>query len=90
MHLSLLVRRYVPTKVIRLRNPDKPWFDDKCWRTFGLKQGTHLQWTCYRSMVIWKDFVCCRVRANETCSEAMRQFGVRNGDVLINAQSFHY
>ena len=25
-HLSLLVRRYVPTKVIRVRNKDKPWF----------------------------------------------------------------
>ena len=28
-HLSLLVRRYVPTKVIRVRNKDKPWFDDQ-------------------------------------------------------------
>ena len=29
-HLSLLVGRYVPTKVIRVRNKDKPWFDDQC------------------------------------------------------------
>ena len=29
-HLSLLVRRYVPTKVIRVRNKDKHWFDDQC------------------------------------------------------------
>ena len=28
-HLSLLVGRYVPTKVIRVRNKDKPWFDDQ-------------------------------------------------------------
>ena len=27
-HLSLLVGRYVPTKVIRVSNKDKPWFDD--------------------------------------------------------------
>ena len=26
-HLSLLVGHYVPTKVIRVRNKDKPWFD---------------------------------------------------------------
>ena len=25
-HLSLLVGRYVPTKVIRVRSKDKPWF----------------------------------------------------------------
>ena len=44
-HLSLLVGRYVPTKVIRVRNKDKPWFDDQCRRAFGLKQEAHLRWT---------------------------------------------
>ena len=29
-HLYLLIGRYVPTKVIRVRNKDKPWFDDQC------------------------------------------------------------
>ena len=28
-HLSLLVGRYVPSKVIHVRNKDKPWFDDQ-------------------------------------------------------------
>ena len=37
-YLFLLVGRYVPTKVIRVRNQDKPWFDDQCRHTFGLKQ----------------------------------------------------
>ena len=37
-HLSLLVGRYVPTKVIRERNKDIPWFDDQCRHAFGLKQ----------------------------------------------------
>ena len=42
-HLSLLVGRYVPTKVIRVRNKDKPWFDDQCRRAFGFKQEAHLR-----------------------------------------------
>ena len=42
-HLSLLVGRYVPTKVIRVRNKDKPWFDDQCRHAFGLKQEAHLR-----------------------------------------------
>ena len=41
-HLSLLVGRYVPTKVIRMRNKDKPWFDDQCRHAFGLKLKAHL------------------------------------------------
>ena len=36
-HLSLLVGHYVPTKVIRSRNKDKPWFDDQCRNAFSLK-----------------------------------------------------
>ena len=37
-HLSLLVGRYVPTKIIHERNKDKPWFDDQYRRAFDLKQ----------------------------------------------------
>ena len=33
-HRSLLVGRYVPTKIIRVRNKEKPWFDDQCRRAF--------------------------------------------------------
>ena len=65
-HLSLLVGRYVPTKVIRVRNKDKPWFDDQCRHAFGLKQEAHLRWTSVHSRVNWEEFVPCQVRANET------------------------
>ena len=58
-HLSLLVGRYVPTKIIHVRNKDKPWFDDQCRRAFDLKQEVHLRWTRDRSRVNWDEFVCC-------------------------------
>ena len=29
-HLLLLVGRFVPPNIIRVRNKDKPWFDDQC------------------------------------------------------------
>ena len=35
-HLSLIVGHYVPTKVIHMRDKDKPWFDDQCRHAFGL------------------------------------------------------
>ena len=50
-HLSLLVGRYVPTKVISVRNKAKPWFDDQCRHALGLKQEAHLQWTRDHSRV---------------------------------------
>ena len=88
-HLSLLVGLYVPTKIIRVRNKDKPWFDDLCRRAFDLKQEAHLRWTRDCSRVNWEAFVRCQVRANETYSEAKYQFSVRNIDVLMNVESPH-
>ena len=37
-HLSLLVGRYVPTKVIHVSNKDNPWFEDQCRHAFGVTQ----------------------------------------------------
>ena len=84
MHLSLLVESFVPTKVIRVRNKDKPWFNDDCWLAFNIKQGSHLQWT--RDRVNWDEFGHYQRRANAVYAEAMRQFSVRSRDVLTNAQ----
>ena len=55
----------------------------------GLKQEAHLRWTSDRSRVNWEEFVRCQVRANETYSEAKRQFSDRNRDVLMTVQSPH-
>ena len=88
-HLSLLVGRYVPTKVVRVRNKNKPWFDDQYSHAFGLKQEAHLRWTSDCSRVIWEELVRYQVRANETYSEVKRQFSDRNRNVLMNVQSLH-
>ena len=86
-HLSLLVGHYVPTKVICVRNKDKPWFDDQCRDASGLKKEAHLRWTCDCSRVNWEEFVRYQLRANETYSEANCQFSDRNRNVLMNVQS---
>ena len=69
---------------IRVRNKDKPWFDDLCRHAFGLKQEAHLRWTRDRSRVNWEEFVLCQVRANEVHSEAKHQLSVRNFDFLMS------
>ena len=68
-HLSMLVGRFDPTKVVRVGNKDKPWFDDQCGHAFSMQEA-HLRWTRDRSWVNWEEFVGCQVRANETYSDA--------------------
>ena len=82
-HLSLLVGRYVPTKVICVRNKDKPSFDDQSSHAFGLKQEAHLRWTREEFVHYnWEEFVRCQVRANETYSEASVSLVIKTGMFL--------
>ena len=64
--LLLLVGRFVPIKIIRVRNKVKPWFDDQYRHAFSLKQEAHLRWIRDRSRLNWDEFVHRQVRANET------------------------
>ena len=56
-HQSLLVERFVPTKVILVRNKEMPWFDGQCTHAFGLKNEAYLLWTRDRTRVNWEEFV---------------------------------
>ena len=85
VNLSMLVERFVPTKVIRVRNKDKPWFNNDCRLAFDIKHGAHLRWTRGGSRVNWDEFVHYQRRASTVYAEYMRQFYVRSRDVLMNA-----
>ena len=89
MHLSLLVERFVPTKVIRVRNKDKPWFNDDYRLAFEIKQWAHLRWTRDRSRVNWNEFVHYQSSVNAVYAEAMRRLSIRSRNVLMNAQCPH-
>ena len=46
------------------------------------KKVAQLRWTRDRSRVDWEEFLRCQVRANETYSEANRQFSVMDVSVM--------
>ena len=83
----MLVKNFVPTKVIGVSNKDKSWFDNQFRHAFGLKQEAHVRWTRDLSRVNWEEFVSCQVRANETYSKAKRQLRDIKRNVLMDAQS---
>ena len=81
VHLSLLVERFVTTKMIRECNKDKPWFNGDCRRVFNLKQEAHLRWTHDCSRANWDELVHYQRRANEAHGEAGHELSVRSRDV---------
>ena len=86
--LSLLVGRFVPTKIIRVHNKDRP----DLMINAGMLLASSLR-LIFGGPVIaldyWEEFVRCQVRANETYSEAKCQFSDSNRDVLMNVHSPH-
>ena len=87
--MSMLKAGIIPTKVIRVRNKDKPRFNADCSRAFEFKQEAYLWWTRDRSRVNWDAFANYSTRANEVSPDAGRHFDVRNIAVLTNSQSPH-
>ena len=79
--MALLVERFVPTKVIRVCNKDKPWLNDDCRLVFDIKHWAHLRWTRDRSRANWDEFVHYKRTANAVYAEAKSQFSVRSRDV---------
>ena len=71
-----MVGYYVPTKVICVRNKDKPWLYGHCRRSFGRKREAHIRWNHDLSLVNWEQFVYCQVR------EAKGQLSDRNSMFL--------
>ena len=59
-HSLLLVGRFVPTKVIRVCNKDKPWTDDQCRHAFGLKHEAHLRWALIAIGLTWKSLLAVK------------------------------
>ena len=75
MHLSLLVGRFVKTKVICVRNKEKSWFINDCRCAFDHRQETHLRWTRDHSRVNRDKFVHYQRMTNVVYAEAERHIG---------------
>ena len=63
--MTLLVGRFVETKIISVFNKNKSRFNNGFSHAVDLKQEAHLQFTRGRSRVNWKEFVRFQVRAKE-------------------------
>ena len=80
-----------PTTVVGMSNKDNPWFDDQCRREFGLQHRliyggpVIAPWLTGKSMSAGKGELMKPTRMPSVSLVS----GVRNRDVLINAQSLH-
>ena len=60
-HLTQVINRFVPTRTLRIRSNDKPWFDVRCRTAFDAKQTAYKHWRRYGTG--WQAYVEAKERA---------------------------
>ena len=75
--LVSIIRRRVPTKVIKSRMKDKAWFDDECRSAYQDKQEAYGLWSRNRSPSLWENFERLRDHAQTPYDNAQTVYNNR-------------
>ena len=84
-----VIARYVPSRMIRIRSRDKPWFDEACRRAFDAKQVAYRAWCRARSPQCWIAYVRLRDAAEVVFSRSRREHDLRTRATLEGSASCH-
>ena len=77
-----IIDRFVPSRVIKTRKHDKPWFNIDCRRALNDEQAAYHLWTRYRSDICWDNYVFHRNNANNIYSGAKCSYNLHLRDKL--------
>ena len=87
--LQTIVAARIPTVTIRVRNNDKPWFDENCRRAFDAKQTAFLRWNRTRSLADWTSYKASQRYACECYAHAQQAHKENCRARLSDAQNPH-
>ena len=87
--LTSIIRRRVPTKIIKHRIKDKPWFNDDCINAFNDKQYAYRLWRQNRSQLLWDNYVILRRQAQLVYNNAQTEYNNLIRDSLSSATNSH-
>ena len=74
--LSTVLARHVPSKIIKIRTNDQPWFDESCRRAYHDKQTKFNAWRRNRTRANFNIFAESRRVANRIYHRAERAYNV--------------
>ena len=84
-----IIEHRIPTKVIRLRSGDKPWFDAGCRHAHCEKQAAYRRWSRHRTRENWDLFIQARNAAEIVYSLAQGNYNAIVKDTLQSATQPH-
>jgi hypothetical protein len=87
--ISGVIRRCVPTAVMRFRSGDTPWFTAECRRAFDLKQTAYRNWTRMGTHELWLEYQRVRAQTLQVYEAAKSAYFSRARDKLDASSSPH-
>lgn len=88
-HLSEIIKRRVPTKLIRSRIKDKAWFNDNCRRAYNDKQAAYKLWRRDGTQLYWENYVRLRAVARNVYATSEAEYKNHLKDILSGASQPH-
>ena len=87
--LGSIIERRIPSKILRFRIKDKPWFNADCKLAYQLKQEAYHLWRANRSNFLWHNFVELRSQAQGIYVRAERAYNEGVRESLLSSCDDH-
>ena len=84
-----IITRFVPSKIIKFRSKDRPWFDNDCRIAFHRKQTAFHRWSRQRSPEHWELYRQARNFATITFNRAESNYNRHLREKLSNSRNSH-
>ena len=84
-----IIDRRIPSRILRHRQKDKPWFNDTCQRAYDDKQEAYRLWTRNRSLPHWNNYINLRNEANLVYTAAEAEYNSHAQVVLEDCEQPH-
>ena len=87
--VSHIITRFVPSKVIKFRSRDRPWFNAECRTAYHRKQTAFHRWSRRRTPEHWELYREARNLATITFNRAESNYNLLLREKLSNSRNSH-
>ena len=82
-----IINRFIPSKIIKFRTKDRPWFTEACRVAYQRKQQAFHRWSRDRTPDHWEDYRRARNHASRTCNLAENAYNIHIREKLANSSN---
>ena len=87
--LSDIISRFIPSKIIKFRSRDRPWFSEACRAAYQRKQEAFHRWARHRTPDHWEEYRRARNYASRTCNLAENEYNIHIREKLASSSNSH-